>query len=144
MNEGAPSCRRRRSARYPGDALEANQLLVSTLARELLALKLRVKIAHWETHGYAAHKSLDWLFGRLVELNDRCIETAMGIYGRVSFPQGASLPINDLEAPVATHLERAAARLRKIRTLIKDTDLQNVIDSIMGALHRTIYLLSLS
>ena len=122
----------------------AGRLLVSTLARELLALKLRVKVAHWEAHDYGAHKTLDWLFGRLVELNDRCVETSMGIYGRVSFGTGASLPVADLDVPVAIYLEQAAARLKKLRTLIRDTDVQNVLDSIMGALHRAVYLLSLS
>ena len=121
---------------------------MNAVAHMLLSLKTQVKVFHWQARRYATHKALDRLFERLGELNDKWVETAMGIYGRVLFVGPSTTYIvhnlNDGEAPSRT-LRRATHTLRRYRRTIFAgvPDLSNILDEIIGAIHRTIYLLSL-
>ena len=109
----------------------------------LASVRTHVKVFHWQTHKYGHHKALNKLFVRLEELNDTCVEICMGHFGRPRFREGDVIRLENIAKP-RRFCRRAAQQLALLRRAFPNqTDLQNVLDSIIGALWRSAYLLSL-
>ena len=109
-----------------------------------LNLLNQIKLFHWATRSYAAHKALGDLHDVLSESVDDLVESYIGAAGRQ--------PLGRFEITTAAHsdvkqtvpfLKDASASLRRIRTDIKASELQNKVDEMLGSLDKTAYLLNL-
>ena len=105
----------------------------------------QVKLFHWATKSYAAHKALGDLHDLLSESVDDLVESYIGAAGRQ--------PLGLFEISTAAHtdlkqvipfMKETLLSLRKIRADLKASELQNKVDEMLGAIDKTAYLLNLS
>jgi len=98
-------------------------------------------IAHLQTYSYAQHKTLNTFYDEVLELVDELTESFFGINGRV-----------DLTIP-SSSLVNAESYLQELRKMIysnrsclgmENTELQNIVDEIVGLIDQTLYQLTLS
>ncbi len=105
----------------------------------------QVKLFHWATKSYAAHKALGDLHDLLSESVDDLVESYIGAAGRqpLGLFEITTVANTDLKQ-VIPFLKEAGATLRRIRTDLKASELQNKVDEMLGAMDRTSYLLNLN
>lgn len=105
----------------------------------------QIKLFHWATKSYASHKALGDLHDLLSDSVDDLVESYVGSAGRQ--PLGSfevqSVATTDLKQTIP-FLKSALTSLRRMRTEIKVSELQNKIDEMLGAIDRTFYLLNLN
>jgi len=86
---------------------------------------------HLQTASYAAHKALGHYYENIVDLADKYAEAYQGHYGIIplsDYPDGFKVQPN-----AAKYADSLLTFVKGIRTeLPKDTDLQNIIDEIVG------------
>jgi hypothetical protein len=116
----------------------------------LLEIKNQIKIFHWQTKGYAEHKTLDTLFDLLTKYNDRWVETFMGKYGRIQLTKHTkTLKLVNLSSDMCInmYLTQIVEILNNYRNKYfsdsSDSDLSNIFDEIIADINRAKYLLSL-
>jgi hypothetical protein len=114
----------------------------------MLEFQNQIKIYHWQTYGYAEHKTFDKLYNNVSENIDKFIEIYMGKYGRIIGNGNFVLTLANYKTsnPVQT-LDTFITYLTVVLPLdlnpAKDTDLLNVRDEILGNVNTTKYLLTL-
>ena len=86
---------------------------------------------HLQTASYAAHKALGHYYANIVELADKYAEAYQGHYGIIpldDYPEGFKV-----QKDAAAYAESLLKFVKGIRSdLPKDTDLQNIVDEIVG------------
>ena len=119
---------------------------VTTKFFEMLIL---VKLFHWRTKSYAAHKATDELYGKLNEHMDDFMEIFLGKQndGRMIFKH------NNIRAADLTSLDALKSRTEEFKKFLMslttkldpsyDSDLLNVRDEVLGDMNQFLYLLSL-
>lgn len=113
----------------------------------LMQLQTDVKVRHFQTHSFAAHKALDELHAVLIEKIDAFVEQYMGTYGRVDFgARGIAIKLRNVgKRGLVGALRSTASFLTKSlpgSISANDTDLLTLRDDILGAIRKTQYLLS--
>lgn len=104
----------------------------------LLQSRDAMHLAHWQTTKYGEHKTLDSYYSGILELTDSFVEKLFGQKGR--FP--IEIPNTKVEAPIP--------HLKKMQKLIEEesenysSDLENIMDEMLGLVNETLYLLTLS
>jgi hypothetical protein len=97
--------------------------------------------------GDARHRALGELYGLLDEAIDDFVETMLGKYGRPEFQPTFSIEFDNPKTLVIEgYLEQFKEFLFSLtQTLdpVKDTDLLNKRDEILGDVNHTLYLLTL-
>lgn len=94
-------------------------------------------IAHLQTRSYAEHKALDGYYSGILDLTDSFTEKFFGRNGRV-----------EIVIP-ESKVQDAVTHLKGMQTLIEaerenyDSDLQNIMDEMVGLVNETLYLLTL-
>jgi DNA-binding ferritin-like protein len=120
---------------------------ISSNINFFLGLQSQLKIMHWQTKGYARHKSLDDTLGEFSDLVDTFVEEAMGKYGRFVLDDEsktiklANLSELDPKAMVKTVCEALNQFTDEFDST--DTNLLNVRDEMLGLFHKLNYLLTL-
>lgn len=114
----------------------------------MLQFQNQVKIFHWQTYGYAEHKTFGELYDSLSGNIDEFIETFMGKYGRIVAQNTFDLSLQNYKAvsPVQTldaFITFLSSDLPSQLDSAKDTDLLNIRDEILGDVNKTKYLLTL-
>ena len=116
--------------------------------RDLLQMQNQIRIFHWQTKSYSAHKALGKAYESLDGLIDSFIETAMG-RTEVDLKDGniklELFDINNLSLNEA--LETYKGFLSEMTAKLSpetDTDLLNIRDEMLGVINQTLYLLKLS
>lgn len=131
-----------------GGGLSANDFSneVTTKFFEMLFL---VKLFHWRTKSYAAHKATDELYGKLNEHMDKFMELFLGKQndGRMIFSHKEirAVDLTSLEA-LKSRAEEFKKYLMSLTTKLDrsyDSDLLNVRDEVLGDMNQFLYLLSL-
>jgi len=113
-----------------------------------LEMLMMVKLFHWKTHSFAAHKATDELYESLNEHIDSFIEVLLGKTGtRINLTQKRSISLIDLDsqASLKTRIEQFKKYLVSLNTnkaVALDTDLLNIRDEILGDLNKFLYLLT--
>jgi hypothetical protein len=86
---------------------------------------------HLQTASYASHKALGHYYENIVELADKYAEAYQGHYGIIplsDYPDGFKVQSN-----AAKYADSLLSFVKGIRgDLPKDTDLQNIVDEIVG------------
>ena len=105
-------------------------------------LGTEVKLFHWQTPSYAQHVASDKLHTTLLALIDQFMEVYQAKYGRVHSNEPElkfSIKQRDLKSMIG-FLSRSIDFLNNLS--VKDSDLLNIRDEIVGAINQTIYLFS--
>lgn len=110
-----------------------------------LGLLAQIKLLHWSVTNYAAHVALDKLHSELSENIDKFVETFIG-KNRLQPIQIFTINITASSncENIIEYLQNQHENIKKIRTAVKATELQNIIDEMLGNINQSIYLLNLN
>ena len=106
----------------------------------LLGLCFSVKIFHYRTRYYGAHKAADKFFAAYLVLADRFLEVYQGKYERIIFEESSV----DMSLPVLTDENIAAYLVEESKWLASlpfDDDLKNIADELQATVNNFKYLL---
>ena len=114
---------------------------------QLLTLQNQIRIYHWQTKSYAEHKALGKLYEALDPLIDEFIEVYMGKNGMSKIGNYPNIKLLDYSpgfpnAALNSTIEFIEKEISPLLTK-EDTDLMNIRDSMLSAINRTKYLLTL-
>jgi hypothetical protein len=113
----------------------------------LMQMQHQYKILHWQTTSFSQHKSFDEIVSSLMENTDEFIETYMGKYGRVIAAGTFNITLanyKDADFLVLTNNYIGfLISLNDMLDKVKDSDLLNIRDEILGSLNQLKYLLTL-
>lgn len=122
--------------------------LKSELANSFLEMLMTVKVYHWWTHSYAEHRATDELYGKLNKYIDKFIEVMLGKTGsRLNMKNKKIIFTNPSTKKefIKTINEYKLLLRNKMDIyidIVKDTDLLNIRDEILGNLNQFLYLLT--
>lgn len=112
------------------------------------SMREQLKLYHWQTHSFAQHKATDDLLDSLDKTIDEYVEIYMGKYGRPKMAtRNNTIRIQNMNAKgAARYIKECAAYIegplvKKLKPT--DTDLINLRDEMLGALHKVMYLFTL-
>lgn len=104
---------------------------------ELFKSRDTMHIAHLQTTSFAEHKALNAYYDKILDLTDSFTEKYFGANKRVEFV----IPESKNEGAVE-HMKRMAKLIEGERQNYS-SDLQNIMDEMLGLVHETMYLLTL-
>ena len=108
----------------------------------LLEAANQVRVLHWGTSSYSEHVALGDLYESIDSTTDKIAEALMGAQGK-RFPLKGTLELVDYaEGMPASYVAGLGKALEGIAGL--PTDILNTRDDLLGAVHKTSYLLTLS
>jgi DNA-binding ferritin-like protein len=113
----------------------------------LVQFHSQLRIFHWQTDSFAKHKAYGKAYEELDGMIDTFVETYMGIYGRNKPNITFSISIKSLQSDSVsdTVIEDFLNYLKELRNFVsKNSDLQNLVDSISGEVNQLKYRLSLN
>lgn len=113
----------------------------------LLQLQTQLRIYHWQTDSYAAHKALGNAYESLDESIDSFVEEFMGKYGKIRSEKGFNITLknideSDINSVINTAIEFLSKQLPSLLQ-DEDTNLLNIRDEMLGTLEKLKYLLTL-
>ena len=110
-----------------------------------LGLLGQIKLFHWSTMKYSHHIGLDKLHSSLSENVDNFIEIYIGKFNKQPLNKfNISMTASSDTSNIYNYLELEIEKIKKIRGhLNKATELQNIIDEMMGNINQCKYLLNL-
>lgn len=108
----------------------------------LLEAASQVRVLHWGTSSYAEHEALGDLYDTLNDATDKIAEALMGAQGKRLQLKGTLELVDYAEGMPADYVAGIGQALESITGL--PTDILNTRDDLLGAVHKTSYLLTLS
>jgi len=114
----------------------------------LLKVQNQLRLLHWQTTSYAAHKALGNAYDDLDELIDSLVEVHQGKYGRIVFETPIELNLVnrdeiDIEDVFMQLNEYLTGPFNEMHDSVKDTDCLNIRDEILAVINKLRYLLTL-
>jgi len=116
------------------------------LLSPFLKIQNQLRIFHWQTTSYTQHKAFGKAYEHLDEQIDEFVEVFMGKYGRSKAANSYSIQLDNLGDDYLEVINSFVSYLIDITDEVdpvKDTDLLNIRDSMLGELNRLKYLLTL-
>jgi hypothetical protein len=115
---------------------------INEIFASLLCFQAQLKVMHWGTASYAEHKAYMKTYDAIDGGLDSLVESYQGYNGRIDF--GGSLSLISFEqVNVQDWLSTNLDLLSKLRGMCDKTDLQNMVDELIAAISRLMYLLTL-
>lgn len=109
----------------------------------LIQFQQNLRLSHWQTDSYAQHQAFGKTYEALDDLIDGLIEAYMGVYGRLKSNITFSIELAGL-ATLEESINDFSAFLAELRAYVSEhSDLQNMIDEILGSVNTLKYLLTL-
>lgn len=107
-----------------------------------LELLTTIKMYHWNTYDYSAHKATDELYSTLSDNVDKFMEVYMGATNqRISISSRTSISLNNLnKASMKSYIQKSIHYLEKIKLPSTNTDLYNIRDEMLANLNQFLYL----
>ena len=96
-------------------------------------------IFHLKTKSFSQHKALDNYYQSIIPLTDKFIESYQGKYSTIG--QYYSLPFIENTNEILTYFDNLLLSISKFK--VKDSYLNNIIDSIYELIYSTLYNLTL-
>ena len=109
----------------------------------LLTFVAQIRVYHWQTQNYAAHKALGDLYDGISGLADEFIEAYIGAYDRASTSATDEISLDFNPANAVKCIKRFQSELVGWSEDIDDSDLLNIRDEMTALLKKTLYLLTL-
>jgi hypothetical protein len=120
-------------------------VIEADIADIFLETLLTIKLFHWKTESYAAHKASDEFYSSLNDNMDKFMEILFGKSGkRMNFDKGA-VKVQDIKltSDLVAYLQNFRTVLVNFSTIFADeADLLNIRDEILGDLNKFLYLLT--
>lgn len=118
---------------------------MQNLASSFLGFVMQIHVYHWLTTSYSTHQALGELYDSIHDLTDNFMEVYMGKYGRNIGSNTASV-INFNGGNLNETIDTFEAFLISISSELAptDTDLLNIRDEMLAAVHKSKYLLTLN
>jgi len=116
------------------------------LISPLLRIHNQLKIFHWQTTSYSQHKAFGKAYDDLGDLIDSFIEIYFGKYGKVKAKLTYNIELDNLEDNYLDYINNYVEYLLSLNEeldSLKDTDLLNIRDEMVGVLNQLKYLLTL-
>ncbi len=108
----------------------------------LLLFQSQLKIMHWGTESYAQHNAFGATYESVDEGLDALVESYQGYHGRIDFGCGCEF-ISFKNVECDSWLNSMLECLDNLRGMLKESDLQNLIDELIAAVSKLKYLLTL-
>jgi len=108
-----------------------------------LGLLGQIKIYHWSTMSYSTHKALDDLHSSLSSNIDEIMEIYIGKFNRQPIESfEVQMRANSDVSDIIGYLENERENIRGMRTKLfkSSSEIQNLIDNMLGSISKTIYL----
>jgi hypothetical protein len=114
----------------------------------LLKVQTQLRILHWQTLSYAAHKALGKAYSDLDDLIDNFVEVHQGKYGRITFETPIDLGLVnqdeiDLEDVLMQLNDYLTSTFNDMHDPVKDVDCLAIRDEILAVINKLRYLLTL-
>jgi DNA-binding ferritin-like protein len=117
---------------------------------KFMEMLLMVKLFHWKTHSYAAHKATDELYDSLNDHMDKFVEVLLGKSGdRINLMKHKTISLNDLDSQekLKSNIESFKKYLiglnkHSLMMSMENTDLMNIRDEILEDMNKFLYLLT--
>jgi DNA-binding ferritin-like protein len=106
----------------------------------------QIKIYHWSTMSYATHKALDELHSSLSDNIDEFMEVYIGKYNKQPIDVfNINIKGNSDTTNIIQYLQTQRDHIRTIRNkqFKSCSEIQNILDTMMGEINKTIYLCNL-
>lgn len=112
-----------------------NDLIIVFFKHQLI-----LKMYHFQTNLYGAHKASDTYLDTFSDNLDKFFEIAQGIYGKLNTKK-IHFNFNTLnDSNIFNELNNFVDFLNKIKNNINNTDLLNIIDEMLGNVNQLKYL----
>lgn len=110
-----------------------------------LGLLGQIKLYHWSTMSYSIHKALDELHSSLSGSIDKFVEVYIGRFNKQPLSNFTiKMEAKSDSSKVLDMLEKERENIRKMHKQLKNnSELQNILDEMMGSINTTIYLCKL-
>ena len=117
---------------------------LNNVAMNLLNHQIVMKLFHFQTELYGAHKASDAYLEKFALTMDKFLEIAQGIYGRITIKKYTLNGSSHTDENIVKHIDVIIKLLRtKINDILADyTDLINVRDELVGDAEQLKYLLT--
>ena len=114
----------------------------------LLQFHNQMRVFHWQTKSYAQHIAFGSIYDSLSDTIDEFVEVFMGKYGRIQGKDGFVIKLSNydeknLDSTIDQFIDYLTSELPKKLDSVKDTDLLNIRDTVLGNLNKLKYLLTL-
>lgn len=109
---------------------------------QLIQYHNNLKLFHFQTKSYSAHKASDGLYNDLIGLIDQLFETLQGKVGRLNLSNTPVYLDKLTTEELIKYTETTISNLRKDTKNLKETAIRNILDEIVAKLYQFIYLLS--
>lgn len=110
-------------------------------------LRSQAHLFHFQTQSYAEHKALNAFYDELIPLVDQLVETYQGAHDRIKL-SGEHEAIENYKdnTQIQQHIETYVKKTKKLKEEISDSDsdIQSILDDMIGLGNQTLYMLSLS
>ena len=110
----------------------------------LLNHQVIIKLFHFQTNAYGAHKASDEYLEKYANLMDKFLEVAQGIYGRVTVKKYTLSGSSHTDDNITNHLDGLVILLmNRIDDILNNhTDLLNIRDELVSNIEQLKYLLT--
>ncbi len=114
----------------------------------LLKIQNQLRILHWQTLSYAAHKAFGKAYEDLDDLIDNLVEVHQGKYGRLTFETPIEFGLVnqseiDLEDVLLQLNDYLTGPFNEMHDSVKDADCLAIRDEILIVINKLSYLLTL-
>lgn len=120
---------------------------METIILNLIKLQNQLRILHWQTESFARHEAFGKTYETLGGLLDELVEVHQGKYGRIKYPENATIELYNKDAidieEVLKEVVEYLSTAFNAKMQEKDTDCLNIRDEMLAALNKLSYLLTL-
>ena len=123
---------------------KAKMVALNNLAMNLFNHQIIMKLFHFQTAQYGAHKASDAYLEKFAATMDKFLEIAQGIYGKITLKKYTLKGTAHTDANITKHIDAIITVMRsKIDDILEEyTDLINIRDEMVGDLEQLKYLLT--
>jgi hypothetical protein len=117
---------------------------LTKVCEEMMTHHIVMKMFHFQTDSYAAHKASDTYITAFLAFHDMFMETAQGIYGKMSCEKhNCTTMLFSSTSDCIKHLDEYRMKMKELRTRVSDqSDLVNMVDDQLQSINQLKYLLS--
>jgi len=124
-------------------AAPAQAMSPSEVVKLLMGMRDQIHYYHLQTEKYAEHKALNDFYDTILDIADKFIESYQGIFGRASGDVSITLK-SYTEDSAVNDIKMFSTNIKTLQSQVTaHTDLVNLLDELLNACNKTIYLLTL-
>jgi DNA-binding ferritin-like protein len=119
------------------------------IVTKLLSLLLTIKLFHWQTHSYSAHKATDHLYDNVNKNMDRFVEVLLGKSGNRVYFTSDSIPVKNISDTkhMVSEIKQVNQYLINLNQnsfmkSMSNSDLFTIRDELLADLNQFLYLLT--